>query len=130
MSETPPTIGSASNPLDHTDWSGTETKDLDVARRNVQDLSATLYRYLNGLDVDVDITVEATDSQDTSFSDTEELRGSASGSEATLTVTNGSVDSDFITEPWELLRISVTPASNPSSGQFELRSLDQGDVRA
>lgn len=128
MSRTPTSFNSNDNPIDNSDWSTTETINLDVDRSNKFD--ASLLRFVNGLDVNVDITVDATDDQDSDFSDSEELRGSASGSEATLTVSNGSVDSDLVTEPWEHLRIGVTPASNPSSGQFELRLIDQGEHRA
>lgn len=130
MSDQPNNLGTDDNPLAAGDWSATETLYIDLSRADVAGTDATLYRYLNGLDVNVDVTVETTHVEDADYSDTEELRGSGADSEATLTVEAGTPDSDLITEPWERLRVGVTPASNPSSGEFELRSIDQGIYRA
>lgn len=130
MSEQPNNLGSNDNPLLAADWSTTETLYVEVSRADVAGTDATLYRYLNGLDVNVDVSVEATHVEDDGFADPEELRGSATDSEPLLTVETGTTDSDLITEPWELLRIGVTPASNPSTGEFELRKIDQGIYRA
>lgn len=127
MSRTPDAFGTDDNPLEAGDWSGTETKSLQISRP--AQVAATLYRYLNGLDVNVDVAVSATDEQDTGFSNAEDLRG-GDADDAALTVTNGGVDSDFVTEPWELLQVDVTPASQPSSGSFELRAVNQEDYRA
>jgi hypothetical protein len=130
MSDQPNNLGANANPLQASDWSGTETLSIEVSRADVSGTDATLYRYLNGLDVNVDITIDGTHVEDGSLTWPEELRGSGSESEPTLTVESESADSDLITEPWERLTINVTPASNPSSGEFELRSIGQGVYRA
>lgn len=80
-----------------------------------------LLKYVNGLDVNVDITIDATYREDKSgYNDSEELRGS-NADVAALTVNNDSTDSDLITEEWEAIKVTTTPASDPSSGSFDLR---------
>lgn len=130
MSDTPTNLATNGNPLDQSDWSANETLFINVSRDSVADYDATLYRYVNSLDQNVTVTIVATDAQDTTFTDTEELRGSASGSEASLTVQNNSTDSDLITEPWERLSFGINPVANVSVGEFELRSINQGRYRA
>ena len=75
----------------------------------------TLFRYVNNLDVDVDIAVEGTDNYDTDLVETEEL--------GAKTVLAGTVDSDYMTEPWEVVVVTVTPAATPTTGTFELRQI-------
>lgn len=81
-----------------------------------------MFRYINNWDVSADITVEVTDGNDTDFSESEDIRGGTAGP-AALAVSGGSVDSDYLTEPWTKARITISPASSPSGGSFELRTL-------
>lgn len=122
MVDSPTPFGAQGNPIDNSDATA-ETVNLDIRRSQSPD--AVLYRYINNTDVSVDVTVVATDSTDEAFDESEELRGAGSGSESTLTVASGAADSDLITEPWELLRFGITFASDPTSGEFVLRSMEQ-----
>lgn len=125
MPITPDTFGSSPNPINYSEWSGTETKSIDILRYDSDSLpmSEVLYRYINGLDVSVDVTVESTDADDkSSMAYLEDLRG-GSASKTALTISSGSAGSDYLTEPWEIVRINVTPASNPSSGEFTLKEI-------
>lgn len=70
MAYTPDPFGSDDNPLDASDWSGTETKQLDISRP--AQVAATLYRYVNGLDVDIDIAVVGSDDTDSTFAESED----------------------------------------------------------
>jgi len=75
--------------------------------------SPLTFQYINGLDVDVDITVEATHDNDDSFSEAVELM-------TNKTITNGSEDYDTMGFPWDKLRFAVTPISSPSSGSLKI----------
>lgn len=77
----------------------------------------TLYKYINGWDVSVNIDVDATYREDKSFSDSEPLTTDD-------TVNAGNTSSDILSEPWEILQFTVKPNGNPSSGTFELRVMD------
>jgi len=81
----------------------------------VQRDSPTLIRYVNNLDVGVSVTIDATHFGDHDFQETEQL--------GTNSVPSSDVASDYLTEPWERIRVTVTPDSNPSSGEFELRRM-------
>lgn len=91
------------------------------------DKAKVLFHYDNGLDVDVDIDVDATILSDKSnFNKSVELRGGdEAGTPGTLTVSSGSVDSDYVTEPWDVFKINVNPASSPSSGTFTLSQMSE-----
>ncbi|MFB6282589.1 MAG: hypothetical protein ABEK59_01450 [Halobacteria archaeon] len=85
--------------------------------------NGTLLRYENGLDVDVDVEIEATIGEDkANFNKSEDLRVSG-GSPGAKTVKSNKYDSDYLTEPWDILKVKVTPASDPTSGTFTLRKM-------
>lgn len=75
------------------------------------DKGSILFYYDNGLDVDVDIDVDATiQSDESNFNKSVELRGGdETRTPGTLTVSSGSVDSDYVTEPWDVFKINVNP---------------------
>lgn len=121
MVRVPGTTGSVSNPIDHSDWSGTETKDMDFHRTTDKNTPfVSIYRYINNLDVEVNVDVSVTDAKDSGYSEVEDLRG-GNGDKPTLAVPSDTTDSDRTTEPWERIRIKATPKTNPSSGDFEVR---------
>lgn len=77
----------------------------------------TLFKYVNGLDVGVTIDIEATYPEDKiSFANSETL---LSGKAVAATDT----DSDYLTEPWGVVKVTVTPNADPTSGTFELRTM-------
>ena len=80
--------------------------------------SPLTFQYINGLDADVDITVEATHAEDDSFSEAVELMSGK-------TVANSSEDYDTMGYPWDQIRFAVTAVSTPSNGKLKI--LKMGD---
>lgn len=100
--------------LDAADWAGTETLTVTDARRHddVASGGESLYRYLNGLDVDVTIAFEVTHGEDSGYTDAEQTNS--------RTVAAGTTAGDTLTEPWGRVRLQVTPAANPTSGSLRI----------
>ncbi|WP_459191833.1 hypothetical protein [Halosimplex sp. J119] len=93
--------------------------------------SAILYRFLSTLDVDVHVTLEATDEIDgKSFAESEALPigGEPSDPDANTKLipagdSTTQIESTLLTEGWPWLRFTITPQSTPTSGDFELRDI-------
>lgn len=90
-----------------------------------------LYRFINTLDADVHVTLEATDDIDgDSFVESETLPigGETNDPDAdTKLITAGDttkqVESTLLTEGWPYLQFTITPQSTPTTGDFELRDI-------
>lgn len=113
--------------VDELDIRDTNGYELDITE--VIAAGNTLIRVLNDLDSEVHVSMQGTSEGDTSLSYGEALPvgGDSGDPDAnTMSVGAGSVESTYLTEPWELVRTTVTAQSNPSSGTLVLEVMGRG----
>lgn len=78
--------------------------------------SPITFQYVNGLNAEITIDVEATYGEDDDFSDSITL-------ESGKTVAASTTDYDTAGYPWEQMRFTVTATTSPSSGTLHIRKM-------
>lgn len=81
------------------------------------DTSDTLFHFVNGFDQAVDVTVDGTYAQDDDFSDSVQLN--------TENISSDASGYYVVTEPWEQIQITLSPAADPTTGTFTAYRSDE-----
>jgi hypothetical protein len=101
--------------VDSADNTG-EDVSADEKTTSTLEENETLFQFINNFDVSVTITVEGSRYDDTNFDDGVEIY--------TSNPQAGATDFYVVSDPWEEVRVTVSPGNNPGNGSFKLYRMD------
>jgi hypothetical protein len=101
---------------DASEWSGTETKTIELKYTSREFTPERLFRWVNGLDVEVSVDVNLTDDLDTNNNRTVDS--------VDYTLSAGSHENDTLSEQWDKVVVDVTPTSQPGSGAIKIIQME------
>lgn len=122
--------------IDQAEWDGANEYSTEIKYSFREPDPYPYYRFINGLDVSVDITVEFTDSFDESEARLESseffidsnvigwpvVGGNPGGqtSQSSVTINSGNHNSFALAPTWDRVFINITPAAEPTAGEFQI----------
>lgn len=101
--------------VDNTENSGGDVS-VDEKTTSTLEESETLLQFVNGFDVSVSITVEGSRYDDDNFDDGVEIYSSNPSA--------GGTDFYVVSDPWEEVRATISPGTDPTSGKLTVYRMD------